>query len=164
MSGHINIAEECHVVPVIYPQDGNTGVTGDVFSMREYSHASIIFTIGTSAVAMTKLLVKECASKAGGGTLIAYDSYSGTTTGAAANADVLSERVTAATTTTAGVSLAETDNIFYVIEIDAAQLTAGYEWIEVSFTADAGVNYVSCIAILSGSRYAGPASRTVLDN
>jgi hypothetical protein len=102
-------AEAGHVVPIIYPSDVSTGVTGDVFSMREYAHASIIFMYGTHAGAPTKILVKECTSKAGGGTLIKHWIYSGATTGAAANADVLGARTDA---TSAGLSPADTNNTF----------------------------------------------------
>jgi len=127
------------------------------------SHATIILTIGSSAVAVTKLLVKECLTKAGAGTLIAYDVYKGETTGAAANADVLASRSRRQPLLPRASDLAETNNIFYVVELEASQLSAGYEWVEVSVTADAGVNMMSCVAILSGPRYAGVASRTVLD-
>jgi hypothetical protein len=165
MSGHFNIAEQGHVVVGIYPVNVAGGATTDCFSMRDWAHVSIIVAYGATADATTSIVVKECASKAGGGNAIAYDVYKCETTGAAANCDVLGSRVSAATVTTAGINPADTDNIFYVIEIDAAQLTAGYEWLEVVLlNAAANVNLATVIAVFSGGRYEGSGSRTVLDN
>jgi hypothetical protein len=165
MSGHFNIAEEGHVVVGIYPIDVAGGATTDCFSMRDWAHVSIIVCYGATADATTSIVVKECASKAGGGNAIAYDVYKCETTGAAADCDVLGVRVPAATVTSAGINPADTNNIFYLIEIDAAQLTAGYEWLEVVLlNAAANVNLATVIAIFSGGRYEGVSSRTVLDN
>jgi hypothetical protein len=160
-----NIAEEGHVVPLFYPVNVAGGATSECFSMREWEHVSIIICYGATADATTSITVKECTSKAGGGTLIAYDVYKCETTGAAANCDVLGVRVPAATVTTAGINPADTDNIFYVIEIDASQLSDGYEWLEVILlNAAANANLATGFAIFSGARYGGSASRTVLDN
>jgi hypothetical protein len=158
----MNIAESAHVVPLIYPKDVTGGATGETFCMRDWSHATIIVVIGATAGALTDFVVSECTGKdAAGATAIAYSYYACETTGAAANCDVLG---TVAAATTAGISLSETDNIFYVIEIDASQLTDGYEWIYVNVTSAAAANFLCAVAVLTGPRYAGPASRTVLDN
>lgn len=161
MSG-FNVAERGHVVPLIFPRDVNTGVTADVFSMRDWSHATIIFVLGATAGAPTKLFIKQCTDKASAGaTAIAFHAYSCETTGGAANCDVLGVRVPTAST---GLTLAATDNIFYVVELEASELSPGYEWVEVSCTAAAAVNMACAVAVLSGGRDTKEASRTVLDN
>jgi hypothetical protein len=158
----LNIGENGHVVPLIFPKDVTGGATGETFSMRDWKHATIIVTIGATAGALTRFVVSECTGKdAAGAVAIAYSYYAGTTTGAAADCDVLSD---VATATTAGIDLSETDNIFYVIEIDADQLSAGYPWIYVNVTSAAAANFLTAVAVLSGPRYSGPATRTVLDN
>ena len=160
-----NIAEEGHVVIGIYPINTAGGATTDCFSMREWEHVSILVCYGATADATTSIIVKECASKAGGGNAIAYDCYKCETTGAAANCDVLGARVAAATVTTAGINPADTDNIFYLIEIDSNQLSDGYPWLEVVLlNAAANANLATVIAVFSGARYGGAQSRTVLDN
>ena len=165
MSGHFNLAEDGHVVIGIYPVDTAGGATSDCFSMRDWAHVDILVVYGSTADATTSIIVKECASKAGGGNAIAYDVYKCETTGAAANCDVLGNMVPAATVTAAGINPADTNNIFYVISIDAAQLTAGYEWLEVVLlNAAANINMATVIALFSGGRYVGPGTRTVLDN
>lgn len=158
----INIAESGHVIPLIFPKDVTGGATGETFCMRDWDHATIIVTIGATAGALTRFVVSECTGKdAAGAAAIAYTYYAGLTTGAAADCDVLSAELAAGV---AGIDLAETDNIFYVIEIDAADLSDGYEWIYVNVTSAAAVNLLCAIAVLTGSRYAGPGSRTALDN
>jgi hypothetical protein len=157
-----NIAEEGHVVPLIYPKDVTGGAVGETFSMREWNHASIIIVIGVTAGALTNFVVSECTGPAAAGAVaIAYNHYNCETTGAAANCDVLGTRTAVGV---AGIALAETDNIFYVIEIDAAELSNGYEWIYVNVTGAAAANFLCAVAVLSGPRYGGEASRTVLDN
>jgi hypothetical protein len=156
------MGEEGHVVPLIYPKDVTGGATGETFSMREWEHATITVVIGASAGALTRFVVSECTGKdAAGAVPIAYAYYACETTGAAANCDVLGVRQAA---TSAGIDLSETDNIFYVIDIDAAQLSDGYEWIYVNVTSAAAANFLCAVAHLSGARYGGSASRTVLDN
>lgn len=163
MSG-FNVAERGHVVPLIFPQDVNTGVTADVFSMRDWSHATIIFMLGSTAGAPTKLFIKQCTDKASGGaTAIAFHAYSCETTGGAANCDVLSARPSTITAAT-GLTLSGTNNIFYVVELESSELTSGYEWVEVSCTLAAAANFACAVAILSGGRDSKEASRTVLDN
>ena len=50
----------------------------------------------------------------------------------------------------------------YVIEIDSAELSDGYPWVEVSFTNTAQSILVTVVAILSAGRYQYASSPTVL--
>ena len=162
MAGGFNLGEFGHVIPVIYPIDCTGGENGETFCMRDYSHVDIVVVIGATAGALTNLVISECTGKdAAGAVAIAYTYYACETTGAAANADVLGDATAVSAT---GIALSETDNIMYVASIDAAQLSAGYEWIYVQITGAAAVNLGCVIAILSGSRYSGPSTRTALDN
>lgn len=143
----IVLAEQGHIVNLIPPVDVTGGAAGDRFSMKNYGHATIILQVGVSAAAFTKIIVKECTAASGGtATAIAYrlaaeETDAGDTLGAF-------EAVAAA-----GRTPAAADNIFYVIEIDAQELSDGYEWIEVSVTNGANSVIASAVAVLSGSRY-----------
>jgi len=154
--GKFNVAEAGHVVNVIPPIDISAGVDGDRFSLSEYSHASIIVQIGVSGAAFTKIIVYKCSAATGGtATAIAHYIYKCETDAS----DVLGVRTAV---TTAGTTPSANNNIFYVIELEDTELSDGYEWVQGSLTN--GVNSViaSCVAILSGPRYAREASATQL--
>jgi len=148
----INIAEQCHVVNILPPVDITGGVTGDVFSMENFAHATIIVQVGVSAAAFTKIIVNECTSLAAAdATAIAHAIYKEET----ALGDTLGARTAVLA---AGTTPSANDNIFYVIELDASELSDGYGFVQLSLTN--GVNSViaSAVAILSGSRYSGDAT------
>lgn len=146
-----------HVVNVLPPININGGAVGDRFSMKNHHHATIIVQIGVSAAAATKIIVKEAdAASAGNSTAIPFTLYgeetaAGDTLGAA-------EAIAAA-----GKTPSANDNIFYVIEIDAAELSDGFPWVEVSITNASGNSVIaSAVAILSGSRHAEDQSATAI--
>lgn len=152
----VNIAENMHVVNILPPIDITGGATGDVFNMANYAHATIIIQIGVSAAAFTKILVNECtAADATGATAIAHYIYKEET----ATGDTLGARTAVAA---AGTTPDAADTIFYVIELDASELSAGSNYVQLSLTN--GVNSViaSAVAILSGARYAQDQSPTAL--
>jgi hypothetical protein len=152
----VNIAEQFHVVNVIPPIDITGGKTGARFKMNNYKHATIIFQIGVSAAAFTKIFVKECNAASGGtANAIAYRLYAEET----AAGDTLGAAEAVAAT---GRTPTANDNTMYVIEVDARELTDGYNWIEVSATNGSNSVIASCVAILSGSRQGGDLSATAL--
>lgn len=149
-------AEEGHVVNILPPIDITGGANSDVFSMKGYDHATIIVQIGVSAAAFTKLIVEEC------------DDFVPTTHNDLAHyiykeetalGDTLGARTAVAA---AGTTPSANDNIFYVIEIDAAELTEGYDKLRLEITNGANSVIASAVAILSGSRYAKDQSATVI--
>jgi len=151
-----NIAEMMHVVNILPPIDITGGVTGDVFTMKNHAHATIIVQVGVSAAVFTKIIVNECTDfAASNATAIAYNVYKEET----AAGDTLGARTAVLA---AGLTPSANDTIMYVIEIDAAELSDGYEYVQLSLTN--GVNSViaSAIAILSGARYAGAESSTAI--
>ena len=157
MSGQgFNIAEMGHVVNILPPIDITGGVTGDVFSMENYAHATIIIQIGVSAGAFTKIILNECTDfAAAGATAIAHAIYKEETPAG----DTLGARVAALA---AGTTPDAADTIMYVIELDARELSDASQFVQLSLTN--GVNSViaSAVAILSGSRYGGDQSPTAI--
>ena len=150
----INIAEQCHVVNIVPAVDITGGVTGDVFSMRDHSHASILVSIGVSAAAFTKIIVNQCQDFAAtGATAIAHNIYKCET----ALNDVFGARTAVAA---AGTTPSANDNIMYLIEIDAAELSDGYNFVQLSMTNGANSVIACSVAILSGSRYGADQNRT----
>lgn len=152
----IVIAEECHVVNILPPIDLTGGVTGDVFTMKDYSHVTIIVQIGVSAAAPTKIIINECNTIAGGAAnAIAHAIYIEET----AAGDTLGSRTEVLA---AGTTPSANDNIFYVIELDAAALAEGFNFVQLSITDGGNATLASAIAILSGARYQEAGSRTAI--
>ena len=156
MSKGFVVAEAGHVVNLVPAIDITGGVTGDVFSMENYAHASIIISIGVSAAAFTKIIVNECTDlDATGATAIAHSIYKEET----AAGDTLGARTAVLA---AGTTPSANDTIMYVIELDASELSDGSHFVQLSMTN--GVNSViACaVAILSGARYAEEQSPTAI--
>ncbi len=150
-------AQEGHFVNVLPPVDINGGATGDRFKMNNHGHATILVQVGASAAAFTKILVKECNAASGGtATAIAFDYYAEET----AAGDTLGAKQTA---TAEGVTPSANDNIFYVIELDASELSDGFNWVEVELTNASGNSVIASIsALLSGSRFGGDQNATAI--
>ena len=156
----IYMANECHLINLIPPVDVNGGkvISGQpCFHMGRYQHATIVLQFGVSSAASTVIL-KNCTSAAGAGATAIAARYHACATGyTAANGDVLGAKTTLATT---GLSMGGTSNTFYVIEVDAADLTDGYPWVGLTFSNGAASLLASCLVILSGAKIAQDQSPT----
>jgi len=153
---YFNIAQEGHLVNVVAPVDWDTAaVTGDAFSMENWSHASIIIQLGVTGAAAT-ITVAESDDAAGTTTTDIAFKYAAEATG---SGDTLGALTACAAT---GFATGTGDSIMYVIEIDAADLSEGYPWIIVSITDPGASTLGSVVAVLSGGRYAGDQSATAI--
>lgn len=151
----ITLAEECHIVNALPPVDINGGKYTDVWSMENHSHATIIVQMGVTGAAST-ITVEQCDDfTPTTSAAIAFSYYAETT----AAGDTLGARTSA---TTAGFASSTNDNIFYVIEVDAAQLSAGYPCLRVAFSNPGVSTLANVCVILSGSRYAGDQNATAI--
>lgn len=150
----ITLAQQGHFVNVIPPIDGSGGVTGDRFKMTLDGHVTLVVQVGVSAAAPT-ITLKECTAATGGtATAIAFDYFAETT----ALGDTLGA-LTAATS--AGVTASTNDNIFYVIELDARELSDGSPWLELTVNPGSGNScLISALAILTGSRFQNDQNAT----
>lgn len=148
------LTENTHIVNILPPIDINGGANSDVFSLRDASHVSIITQIGVSASTPVTITVEECDDfTPANSTAIAFK-YAQETT---ANGDTLGSLTNA---TTAGITTSENDNIFYVIEVDAEDLTEGYPCVRL-VVADPGSSVIaSAVAVISGLCYQGDQNRT----
>jgi hypothetical protein len=153
----INIAEGCHVINALPPVSTNAGKTSAYWSMKNYSHASIILTYG-AAVAVNQVLVYESATAIGGGEhAITFKYYSETT----AAGDVL-DYVGVATAAGFATASAGTASTMHVIEVDASELSEDHPFMCVKLTVAAADQLGSIVVILSGARYGQEASVTAL--
>lgn len=149
-------AQDGHIVNALPPIDITGGVTSDVWSMKKHAHATIIVQIGVSAAAFTKIILLACDDFTPSNTsAIAFRQYAEET----AAGDTLSA-VTAVAA--AGTTPSANNNIMYVIEIDSAELPAGYPNLQLSLTNGANSVIASAVVILSGSRYAEDANATAI--
>jgi len=149
-------SQDGHVVSLISPQSISGGVTGQVFNMEGYHHASIIVQLGAQAAAASKILINACTDAAGdGATAQPYSLFTQETAGL--TNDVLSVRQSVSA---AGYTPSASANIFYVIEIDADQLPVGYPFVQLQITNGANVDYASAVVVLSGGRFIGDQSPT----
>lgn len=152
----INIAEQLHVVHALPPVDITGGKFTDVWSMKKHSHASIFVMVGVSAAAFTKIILNACDNFTPSNRVaLAYSVYKEETD----SGDTLGARTAV---TTAGLTPSANDNILYVIEFDADDLPDGYDYMEVSLTNGSNSVIGAVLVILSGARYAGDQSATVI--
>lgn len=155
MKGFV-IAEQGHVVQVLAPVNITGGVTGQVFSVKRYQHATILVLIGVAAAAFTKIIVNACTDAAGdGATAIPFNIYKQETAGV--SNDVLGARTPVSA---AGYTPSANSGIFYAIEIDGAELPDGSPYIQLQLTNGANSVIASAVAVLSGARYAETQSPT----
>ncbi len=152
----IALAEAGHIVNVIPPIDITGGKTGDVFHVKDHAHVTIVVQIGVSTAAFTKILLNSCDdAAAAGAAAMAFFVYKEET----ALGDTLGARTAV---TSAGVTPSANDNIMYILEVDAAELPQGQEYLQLSLTNTPIAVLASALAILTGPRYAEEQSRTVI--
>jgi hypothetical protein len=156
------LAEQVHLVNVLAPVDITGGKTSQAVNTANYQHVTFVVQIGVSAAAFTKILVEQCTDAAGSNPVaIPFAIYKQETAGA--SNDVLGARTAV---TSAGYTPSAADGIFYVIEIDAAELlgadngTEG-KYLQLHLTNGSNSVIASALAILSGARFAETQSPTV---
>lgn len=155
------LAESYKIVPVMNSADISTSADTDSIDMSNYHKATFIFTFGavttditftpksgiTEGTKTTAVPSKYAAGGAAIGTAVAAST---------ASCDVLAAWTATATT---AVTTANT-NTFYVIEISAASMTEGHDWLTITLTTATG-GICHCVAILE-PRYGSSRSGTAL--
>lgn len=157
----MNLAETCHFVNLHPPLDNSTGAKVlPVFNIEGYHHVTIIIQMGATHSDAGFFTLEQCNALSPSVHPDFAFQYYAEETDAGDVLDAAPTRVTAAT----GIDMAPggVNNIMYVVEVDATELTSGYHHLRGNFSAAGGANLVSAIAILSGARDARPASPTVL--
>ena len=145
-----------HFVLGVAPVDIDAGAqTSDAFKMANYTHATIIIALGVTGAASTVTVKENTAADGSGASAIAF-SYYGEATAAG---DTTGARTAA---TSSGFATATTDGIFYIIELDATELSDGSEWVTVHMSDPGAATFGSIIVVLSGARYAEVEAPTAI--
>jgi hypothetical protein len=132
----------------VAPVDIDAGAqTSDAWDMSGYTHASVIISLGVTGAAST-VTVKENQDASGtGATAIGFSYYAEETAGG----DTTGARTTVSAS---GFATSTNDNVYYVIEVDAAELSDGYNWITIHMSDPGSATFASIGALLSGPRFA----------
>jgi hypothetical protein len=156
MSKGLYSAQDGHWVPLVYAVDETGGKTSHAFSLAKYAHASILVVIGVSAAAPGAVTLNACTDASGSNaTAIPFSVFKGETT----NTDTLGARTAV---TASGFTPVATDNIFYVIEVDADQLPQGSPYLQL-VEANTTNSVINCaFALLTGGRNISDQSDSVL--
>ena len=145
-----------HYVLAHAPADIDAGaVTSDAFKMTNYSHATILISLGVTGAASTVTLKENQDASGTGATAIAFSYYAEETAGG----DTTGARTAA---TSSGFATSTNDGVFYVIEINAEDLSDGYEWLTVHMTDPGAATFGSIGVVLSGARYAEVSAPTAI--
>lgn len=151
----ITLAEVGHPINLLPPRDGDTVATPRTFSMAMAAHVSIFLTLGVTGAAITVTLEACSALDGSGNVALPFTYYAETTPGD----DTLGARTLA---TTAGFSTSTNDGIFYVIEVDAAELPDGKPILRLVLSDPGAATFVSAIAVQTGLRYQGIPTATAI--
>jgi hypothetical protein len=139
-----------------------------VVNMKNWNHVDFVIFFGTSPRAAAVITVESCSNwvdlegSPSTATKIPFQYYRRITNQTTAGNDVDSTIQTQATAATGIVPATGTDNILYVISLDADQLISGHVGFRIDIV-NAGAGCLATIfAICSGPRYGGEARPTVL--
>lgn len=158
MSKGINLAHDTHIAVYRYPVDLDSSQQSaqdtDWLNFGKHSHVSIIIALGVTGAAAVVKLQASADAVGTSPTDLAFNVYKEETDGV----DILGARVAVAST---GLTCSTANNIFYVIEMDAAELPEGKPFLGVHIADPAAATIGCVIAVFSGPRYGGPESATL---
>ena len=140
------VAEEGHFVQLIAPISTGVALTSEVFSMENWSHASI-FVCGGAGSGFTITLFECDNFTPSNRTAITFKFAEETV----AAGDTLAAALAPATA--GGMAMSGASGIFTIIELDADELTDGYPCVQLNTDA-AGASLLGAFAVLSGGRFA----------
>ena len=161
------LAEEGHLAFLTLGAfDFNTaGLSTAVINMKNYNHLTFIVRMEATVRAASVITIESCSALGGGGTntAIPFGYYKTAIASTSALGDVLGAR-TAVTVAATGIvpTACGADNIMFVIELDADQLTSGHVGFRLVVADPAAAALGTVLCIQSGARYASPQSPTVI--
>ena len=150
MSKGFVTAEQGHVILLLQPQGTcvTVALTSDTFSMENWAHATSLVA-GGAGTGQTAVTVGECVGFGGTARTALTFRYAEEAT---ANGDVLDAALAWASTFTLS---AGSTGVYAVIEIDGDELSDGYQFIQVNFSAGTTAipKDLCSFGVLSGGRY-----------
>lgn len=151
-------AQECHFVNLIPPASYSSTKTSGVFNLKNWRHATIILQQGSAGTPPVVTLDSSDNGSPENVTPIAFNLHKCEIANSSPNGDVLGARLA---TSAAGFTPPATNNIFYVIELDADTLPAGQDFVKLIATSPTSC-LLSAVVVLSGGRFEHDQSETVL--
>jgi hypothetical protein len=137
------------------PVDINgAGLDGVYANMANYGHLTAIVKLGVTGAATT-ITVEKDADGSGAGTAIAFR-YRKEDTDSGDTLDALTS------VAASGVACSTNNNIFYVIELDAAELGEGYPYVRVRLSDPTVATLADITYVLTGARYQQATPPTAL--
>lgn len=162
-----NIVEDGAIVSLYTPIDIDTLAAAKspvIVSMRNFAHATIIYSIGQLPRAAGVVTIESCSNFVPTtATAIMFRYYRYETSQKLTGGDIPGA-LTWTTTAAAGlIPVAAGVEVVYVIELDAEELVAGHVGFRMCIADPAAASVGSAIAILSGARFAfkGTTNMTV---
>ena len=151
----MHLCENCKIVLGGPPVDINsTGMDGDYVKFENYNHLTVIVQLGVTGAATTLTMEKD-ADGSGAGTAMAFNyRYEDTDSG-----DTLE---TVAAATSSGIACSTNDEVFYVVEMDAAECGSSYPFVRACLSDPSAATLASICYILSEPRYAQETPPTAL--
>lgn len=150
----MTLVEQGHLVTMLTPQDVAAATSSEVISMENYGHVSFICMKGAGSACTIQ--VEECTGFGGTGAATKTFYYCAAATAAD---DVMDAALAAATT--AGVATSTSTGSLIAIEIDAAELTDGYQYVRLKCDA-LGTGLLAWLGILSQPRYGSSITPTAI--
>lgn len=151
----------CEVIKkamVLEPEDHAAGVDGDSICLKNGQHLTLTFLFG-ELTGDSVLKIYEGASDGAKTSALTF-AYRATSTDLKnAGGDTLGDEATSAALP---LTAATFEDRMLVVEIDAEQLTDGYDWVTVELSDAASELFVSCEAEVSMLRYAGETPPTII--
>lgn len=154
-----SLLEEAKVVSVLAPASRNSAASGDYIDMKLYDKVTFILDAG-GVTAGGNVIVQEAKTAAGGSAATldfgvyhkrtaSTDTYTKTSANSASSHDCI----------TIGNS---SDNKTWIVEVKAAQLSPGFQFVNVKVPAAFSAALTCCIGIAHKARYAQSAPPTAL--
>jgi len=141
----MRLSEQFKFVPVGASIDISGGITGDSINMEGY-HSCTFVIMGTTTnwTASPDIIVYEAASDGGTTAAVTFTYRQADAAIGSASCDVLG-----AAATSAELDLgADNEGVMTIIEIQANEMTDGYNWLTLSVDADASAGGMTILAIL----------------
>lgn len=162
------LAERMKIVNGFVPQSANGGLTADYVSMKNYNHATIIITCGAMPATCNITVNRATAVAATGATTYSFDRYwiNANVNGYHDEDATSTDTLTSTTGASGTIATGATANQMIIIEIDAEQIRSGgttaYDCIAAVVSDPSAADYMSCVYIMSGARYAQDTPPTAI--
>ena len=156
----MKLCEEKKLVPILTSADINAGVDSDSINVKEATRITLLCLFGPSLAGAAGAILKLFSGATDGTktTAMTFRYRYGGAAVKSANADVLGAQATSAALQVATATLASR---LLVIEVDAADITDGHNWLTLEVGAEADAGQLAVVAVLE-PRYASRAGDTVI--